>query len=211
MSMSTRRRSAIVLLCAALGASVLVLTSCGGGSTSSSTNIARVVVIPTISSVEVNHQQAFTANALDKDGNTVNGVTFTWASSASDVAAIDSSTGVATGKSGGTTQITATASSQDVTSSPATLAVLPDVASVTIAPISATIKAGERQQFVATAKDVKGNTVNGAVFNWAISFSGVATIDKNGLATGVSAGTALVTATAGSATSPVTTLNITNR
>jgi uncharacterized protein YjdB len=63
---------------------------------------------------------------------------------------------------------------------------------------------------MATAKDVKGNTVDGAVFDWGLSFSGVATIDKNGVVTGVSAGTVLVTASTGDVTSPVATVNVTN-
>lgn len=192
----------------ALTAMLLVLFSCGG-SGDSSTKITSVSVVPTISSIKINGQQTFTANSIDKDGNSVTGVTYTWKSSATDVAIIDSN-GLATGKKSGTTQITATASSQDATSSPATLTVLPEIGSVTIAPINAVIKVGGQQQFVATAKDVSGNTVDGAVFGWSVSFSGVATIDPNGLATGVSAGTALVTASAGGVTSPIATLNVTN-
>jgi uncharacterized protein YjdB len=206
--MSTFRITGLVLFTLGVLGLLALLVSCGGSSSSSST-VAKVVLVPTISSITINGQQAFTANALDASGNTVTGVTFTWASSAADVATVDTS-GVATGIKGGSTEITATSSTGSVTSSPATLTVLPNVASVTISPTSASIKVGGQQQFTATAKDAAGNTVSGAVINWAVSFSGVATIDQNGLATGVSTGTALVTATSGGVTSPVATLNVTN-
>jgi uncharacterized protein YjdB len=124
-----------------------------------------------------------------------------------DVATIDGASGLAIGKSGGTTQITAAAS--DVTSSPATLTVLPSILSVSISPISSSIKVGQALQFVATAKDVNGNAVTGTPFSWSNSFSGIVTIDNNGLATGRSPGTVSITATLGGITSPVATLNVT--
>jgi hypothetical protein len=192
---------------AVISALTLAPSACGGkDSSSSSTTVATVNVVPTASSISVNQQQAYTANALDKDGNAVSGVTFTWTSSAPDVATIDSS-GIATGKSGGTTQITATA--ENVTSSPASLRVFPAIASISISPASATIRVNETQQFTAKAKDVNGNDLTGVTFNWSISYSGVARIDPNGLVTGVSPGTAFVTASAGSVNSPTATVNVT--
>ena len=185
------------------------LCSCGGGSSDTSTTVTSVVVIPTISSITVNGRQAFTANALNSAGNTVPNTTVTWTSSATDVATIDN-LGIATGKAGGTTQITASVPANSVTSAPVSLVVLPQIASVSVSPATATIKVGAQQPFVATAKDVQGNTVSNAVFSWAISFSGIATIDNNGVATAVSPGTVFVTASVGGVTSPVATLNVTN-
>ncbi|MCU1284126.1 MAG: Ig protein [Acidobacteriales bacterium] len=184
---------------------MLLASSCGG-SASSATSVSSIVVIPSVSSTTVNGHQTFTANALNSDSNSVGTVTFTWASSDANVAVIDS-TGVATGKSGGTTQITAT--SNNVTSPPVNLTVFPDVASVSITPINATIKVGQQQHFVATATDVKGNIIANAVLNWSVSFSGVATIDSSGTATAVSVGTVLVTASVGGVSSPIATLNVT--
>ena len=180
---SFRRIRVSILVYAALGLLLLMVPSCGGSSSSSASVVTSVSVIPTVSSIAANDQQSFTANALNADGNQVSGVTFTWVSSDTNVATINIS-GVATAKAGGTTQITVTAG--DVTSAPATLKVFPQVGSVTISPVNATIKVGETQQFVATAKDMNGSEVSGAVFNWSISYSGVASIDGNGLATGIS-------------------------
>lgn len=184
----------------------VALLGCGGHSSSSSTStVDKITVAPTTATVAVNRQQAFTASALDASGNVLTGGTFTWASSDTTIATVDQ-TGVATGKSGGTAQITA--STGTVTSSPATLTVQPAVASVAISPTSATIHVGATQQFTATATDVKGNTITGAQFSWSISFSGIATIDSSGLATGISPGTVVVTANSGGISSPVATLNV---
>lgn len=205
--MSTSRTFARVVCGVALGAIASVLVSCGGGSSDSSTTITKVTVIPTISSVALEGKQSFTANATDKDGNTVSGASFTWASSNSDVASIDEY-GSATGKTAGTVQITATANK--VTSSPASLTVTPKVGSVTLDPTIAEIKVGENKQFTAVAKDANNNTISGAVFDWAVSFSGVATIDKNGMVTGVSTGQVRVYASTGGKISPYATLSVIN-
>src|SRR5579875_1340555 len=100
-----------------------VLTQCGGYSMSSSTpTVASIAISPASPSIAVGATQQFTATAKDSSGNTISGVTFAWSSSATGVATINSS-GLATGVSAGTTQITA--SSGGVTSPADTLTVTP--------------------------------------------------------------------------------------
>jgi uncharacterized protein YjdB len=181
-----------------------VLVACGGSSSTQA--VSKVLVIPSVSSVSINGKQTYTANAVDKDGNAVS-ATFTWSSSAPAVATIDSN-GLAVGKSAGSTKITAT--TDNVTSAAVDLTVLPSVASVELSPLSATIRVGEKQQFTATAKDASGKTIEGAVIAWAVSSSVIATMDKNGQATGISAGTVQVTASTGGISSQIANLNITN-
>jgi large repetitive protein len=183
----------------------VLLQACGGGSSSSST-VSSVSVTPTSGSVSVNGSQPFTATALDSNGQTVTGQTFTWASSNTAVATITSA-GVATGVTAGSTQITA--STAGVTSTAATLTVNPAIAGVTISPPTATIAVGQTQQFTATAKDASGNQIAQAQFTWHNSFGGVASIDANGLATALAPGTVMITASAGGMTSPVATLTVT--
>ena len=95
--------------------------NCGGsGGTPTLTTIA---VTSAQSSIAVSGTDSFSATAKDQHGNVMTGVTFAWASSASNIAAIDASSGAAMGLLPGMTQITASANG--VTSNPATLTVTP--------------------------------------------------------------------------------------
>lgn len=70
------------------------------------------------------------------------------------------------------------------------------VGAVVVSPDSADIPIGGTQQFTATLLDLHGNPIVGPTVAWSSSDPGVATIDQTGLATGVSVGTATVTASA---------------
>lgn len=67
-------------------------------------------------------------------------------------------------------------------------------ASVSISPSSATIDIGATQAFIAMALDAGGNTV-ATTMTWSSSNSAVATVTTGGVVTGVSEGTATITAT----------------
>jgi hypothetical protein len=69
------------------------------------------------------------------------------------------------------------------------------VGQLTVTPSTATIQPGETQQFTATITDLHGNPLPGSPITWASDNTGVATVDENGLATGVGDGTATITAT----------------
>lgn len=73
------------------------------------------------------------------------------------------------------------------------------VASITVAPSSASIFIGGSQQYTATALDAQGQPVAGATITWSIAdASPVATVSTTGLVSGAQAGTATVVATSGS-------------
>ena len=134
-----------LLLLLALAA---LFVGCGGSSTGT---LSVIVVSPVTSFIGINAQETFTATGQDSKGKNLSGVTFTWTSNAPDIASIDSS-GVVTGHTVGTAQITASASG--VTSTAANLNVITatnTVASVSLTPISSTIKVGQTQQFTANA------------------------------------------------------------
>jgi hypothetical protein len=201
----------LALLCAAL---LLGLVACGSGnSTDKNKNtppptLASVSISPSSPFIAMGTTQQFTATAKDSSGTPMTGVTFTWASSATSVATINSS-GLATAVSAGTTQITASASG--VISSADTLTVTDPVATISVSPSSPSIAVNVTQQFTATAKDSGGNTLSGITFTWASSATGVATIDSSGLATGLSAGTTQITASASGVTSSNDTLTVTQQ
>lgn len=204
------KRQGMVFIFATL---ISALVGCGGNSKNNTPppppTVASVSVSPSSPSITTGVTQQFTATAKDSSGNKLGGVTFTWASSVTGVATIDS-TGLATGVSAGSTQITASANG--VTSSADTLTVTArTVATVTVSPSSPSIAVGAAQQFTATAKDSGGNTINGVTFTWASSATGVATINSSGLATGVSAGRSQITASASGVTSANDTLTVTQQ
>jgi uncharacterized protein YjdB len=83
------------------------------------------------------------------------------------------------------------------------------VASVSLTPISSTIKVGQTQQFTAKALDASGNTVSGVTFTWHNSSAGVAIVGTNGLATGIAPGMTVINASVGAVSSPAATLTVT--
>src|SRR5205807_9170379 len=109
------------------------------------------------------------------------------------VAAVDGSTGLATGIALGTATITATCEGQTGTT-PVTVSNIP-VVSVVVAPSAANILVGGTVQLTATAKDSTGTVLTGRGITWSSLNPSVATVSPNGLATGVAAGTATITAT----------------
>ena len=67
--------------------------------------------------------------------------------------------------------------------------------SVAVSPAEAAIALGDTLRLAAEARDANGHPVEGAEFLWASSDEAVATVDASGLATGVAAGEAAITAT----------------
>jgi uncharacterized protein YjdB len=81
------------------------------------------------------------------------------------------------------------------------------VSSVSIAPATASVVIGKTTQLGAVARDAAGNVLSGRAIAWSTSAAAVATVDANGVVTGVASGTATITATsegkAGSTTATV--------
>lgn len=77
-------------------------------------------------------------------------------------------------------------------------------AAVTVSPALDSINVGETAQFTATCTDLHGNTVTCPATTWSSSNTAVATVDGTGLATGVDAGTAMITASIGYASGSAT-------
>lgn len=72
----------------------------------------------------------------------------------------------------------------------------PPVASVTVAPSTASVAVGGTQQLTATLKDANGNTLIGRIVTWSSTEANVANVSDIGLVTAVAAGTVNITATA---------------
>ena len=169
--------------------------------------VASVRVSPSSATIEEGDTQRFRATAYESDNTDIPGKSFTWKSSDTSTARINSS-GLATGRNAGTTTITATV---DGVSGTATLTVTeppPVVNRVTVSPSSATIEEGDTQRFRATAYESDNTVISGKSFSWKSSDTSTARINSSGLATGREAGTTTITATvdgvSGTATLTVT-------
>src|SRR6476469_5387217 len=183
------QKSARLLLPALVSA---VLLSCGGGGDSTAP--------PTLTTLSLSFPQGTlfvgqSANAVisgvDQFGAAIPTGTVSWSTASAAVATVSSS-GVVTGVGPGQTQITATAGGKQAQTSVSVLQV--PVASVAVAPTSATIIAPNTRQLTASALDANLNVLTGRAVTWSSSDQSIATVDASGLVTGVAAGVATITA-----------------
>ncbi|WP_420636979.1 Ig-like domain-containing protein [Candidatus Palauibacter sp.] len=133
-----------------------------------------------------------TAEARDQGGNVITGAAVTWTTSVATVATVSSS-GLVTAAGNGATAIAATAGEA---SGNATVTVAQRVSAVTVSPPAPTVVEGDTLRLRATAADANGHAVDVTGFSWSSSDSSIAAVDALGLVTGVSAGDAVISATA---------------
>jgi uncharacterized protein YjdB len=179
----------------AKGSATITATSEGKTGTAdvTTTNVAvgSVTVQPQNQSIVVGSNAPLSAIVRDVNGNVVTDRAVTWASSTPAVATV--AAGVVTGVNAGTATITATSEGKSGTSA---ITVVVPIATVTVAPATKTILAGDTAPFTATAKDAQGHVLAGQAFVWTSSSPGVATVSLTGTATGVGVGVTTITATA---------------
>jgi len=156
--------------------------------------VATVTVSPASASVTAGQTVQLTATPKDANGNTLTGRTINWTSSNTSVATVSSS-GLVSGVVAGSATITATAEGKSGTSAITVTAVTVPVATVTVSPASASVPAGQTAQLTATPKDASGNPLTGRTITWASSNTSVATVSSSGLVSGVTTGSATITAT----------------
>ena len=162
---------------------------------------------PSTASIQAGSVQQFAAVGYDQYNSGVTGIVFTWSSSVTSVASVSGvnsegqNEGVATGLSAGSSLITVSASGVNATVSLTVTAPPPPppppaATIINVTPGDTSINTGGTQQFSALAIDQNGLAMSGVVFTWTSSDPTVATIDANGFATGVGAGTTQISASA---------------
>ena len=188
-------------LVTAVGEGVATVTASAGSASGSATvTVAQapdsVAVSPAAATITaLGDTVRLAAQAFDVNGQAVAGAEFSWESSADSVATVSAS-GLVTAADNGTATITASAGPASG-SATVTVAQAPD--SVAVSPAAATITAlGDTVRLAAQAFDVNRQAVAGAEFSWESSADSVATVSASGLVTGVTAGVATITASAGS-------------
>jgi uncharacterized protein YjdB len=197
-------------LAAALGVGSATINATLSGVTGSTTLTVTAVVLeslvvaPADPSVAKGRSQQFTATGTFSDATTQDLTTqVTWASADITVAQISNaagSAGLATTLAVGGTTISATLTGvTNSTSLTVTTAVLD---SITVAPATANVIPGGKQQFTATGNFSDGTTQDlTSTATWASGNTAVATVSTSGTtrgqATGVAVGTTTITATSG--------------
>src|SRR6059036_3980081 len=169
--------------------------------------VASVEVTPATASVQAGQTVQLTATPRDAGGTPLSGRTVTWSSSNTAVATVSNS-GLVSGVTPGSATITATSEGKSGTSSISVTNV--PVATVEVTPPSASVQAGQTVQLTGTPRDAGGNPLSGRTVTWSSSNTAVATVSNSGLVSGVTPGSATITATSEgkSGTSSVTVTNV---
>src|SRR5437899_1369508 len=154
--------------------------------------VASVTVSPTSASVLQGQTLQLTATIKDSAGNVLSGRAVTWTSSDASVATVSSS-GLVGAVAAGSVTITATSEGRSGTA--AIVVANTPVASVVVSPASAGVLVGGTVQLAASPRDAAGNALAGRTVTWASSNNGVATVNGSGVVTGVTVGSATITAT----------------
>lgn len=133
----------------------------------------------------------FVAAAFDLGRSSIVGASFTWASSDSSNATVDS-LGVVIGLLGGPVTISATADGVTGTKS---VFFWPPAAAVTVTPdTSVMVSLGDTTRLSAVAMDSSAIVIPGKVFTWSSSDSSIVTVDSAGLVTAIANGTVDISA-----------------
>jgi uncharacterized protein YjdB/alpha-tubulin suppressor-like RCC1 family protein len=154
--------------------------------------VATVAVLPAAATLGLGTSSQLSATPKDSTGQPLTGRTVTW-SSDNTAAVTVSPAGLLSAVGLGTAIITATSEGKSGTSS-ITVNPIP-VASVTVSPSGATVAVAATTTLTATTKDANGAVLPGRVVFWSTADSGKATVNGNGVVTGVSKGSVIITAT----------------
>ena len=165
--------------------------------------VTSVLLLPPTNSIAVGGSKTLTVVASDKDGQSVGGRLIAYSSSNPSIATVNAS-GAVVAIAVGTATITAQSVIDNVAGT-ATVSVVPvAVTNISITPAgSQTVFQGLTVQLSATTRDGNGTILTGRPVNWTTSNSAIATVSGSGLVTGVSLGSAQITAESEGVTSSV--------
>src|SRR5712691_8778444 len=172
--------------------------------------LTQVFVTPSAASVAAGGTQQFAAYGRKRNGDSV-AVNVSYTATGG----IISGFGLySAGQSAGSYQVIAVSNPAALADTAAvTISVLP-VTSVAVTPATASMPVGQTVSLTATPKDSAGSALIGRPVTWASNAPAVATVDGNGVVTGMVAGPATITATSegqsGSAAITVSAVVVTN-
>ena len=165
--------------------------------------VASITINPASATTSVGQSVTLGAQTLDAAGNVLAGRVVGWSSSNQNVATV-SNTGVVTGVTAGTVTISASSEGQTGVATVQVTSVGGVATTVVVSPAQANLPVGQNVQLSAVVRDANGTVMSTAPVTWSTSSSGRAVVSSTGLVTGVSAGTATITARSGSASGTAT-------
>jgi uncharacterized protein YjdB len=149
-------------------------------------SVAAVAVTPGISTVAQGGSVQLAAAVRDARGAALTDRVVAWSSSNSALAAVSAQGLVTAVAVGG--PVTITASSEGQTGTAQVTVILPPVATVSVAPSSASVTVSGTVTLSATLRDANSNVVTGRPVAWSSSTPSIATVSSAGVVTGVAIG-----------------------
>ena len=171
----------------------LASLSCSSGEPAGpSSTVAAIVINPAAPTLALNASLPLQVQVQDATGALVADAPVTWSVRDPNIAKV-SETGVVTALALGTTEVAASSRGK---SGIATITVQrTPVATVVVRPDKVDAVVGSKTQLIATALDASQATLANRGIVWTTSNAGVATVDANGMVSGVGPGSAVITAT----------------
>lgn len=184
----------------AIAAVLVALSSCGGGAADTTspnpvlTSVSVTAAAGASTALVTGQSVQLVAAPHDQSGGSLS-AQVTWSSSATSVASV-SDAGLVSAVGAGSATITATATTGAtvVTGDKAVSVAAPALTSVSVSG-GASVQVNATLQLAAAPLDQAGSPI-AATVTWSSNATGVATVDNNGLVTGVAAGAANITALA---------------
>lgn len=160
--------------------------------------LSEIITSPSSISIDINRNAQFTTICKDQYSNIITCPTLTWKTNDPLIAIVDQS-GLVTGVTSGTVQITASSLNGITGTSTITVtSVAPILTSISIIPTSATISLTSTQTITATCIDQFGNQMTCPILSWNRSNPAVASVVSTGIntaiVTGLTVGTTQITA-----------------
>src|SRR2546427_2920325 len=168
------------------------LTDTGSGT------VAQLVVYPKTMTVRTGQTADFMAVALTSTGDTA-AAAVTWSATSGSITDTSTKGGRHYGKfkagpDTGRVRVIARGQASNLADTATGAVTLPPVASVSVSPLSASVLPAPTVQLTATTLDSTGAVLTGRTVTWSSTSTGVATVNANGLVTGVAVGSATITA-----------------
>ncbi len=187
--------SATALVAGAVIACEKVVNPSSPGST-----VSQLVVSPKVVTLQQDQLQDFMAVAFTPTGDTAQ-ISVTWSVTGGTL--VDTSSqggrhyGHYRGSACGSFKVAGTShpGQKSDTGNVTVTCTQPSIASVVVSPASASVPVGQTLQLTGTPEDANGNPLPGRTISWSSGNSAVATVNGNGLVTGVAAGATTITAT----------------